>query len=68
MIVLMRIWVIITASSTSYFFNNFILLEIITYMINITNDVEEDEDDINKDSQRANSSSDQNSKIVNLLQ
>jgi hypothetical protein len=37
-------------------------------MINITNDVEEDEDDINKDSQRANSSSDQNSKVVDLLQ
>ena len=35
-------------------------------MINIANDVEEDEDDINKDSQRA-SSSDQNSKVVDLL-
>ena len=36
-------------------------------MINFTNDVEEDEDDINNDSQRA-SRSDQNSKVVDLLQ
>ena len=43
-------------------------IDSLSYIINITNDVEEDEDDINKDSQRANSSSDQNSKVVDLLQ
>ena len=42
-------------------------LDSLSYIINITNDVEEDEDDINKDSQRE-SSSDQKWKVVDLLQ